>query len=79
MFQPVFSNMVFKAKPRRSSLKAWIEGDLINKLCLINAILGLSRYWLAAYWPNNPAMAPRPTRSCPNNEWVRDGFRRFAG
>jgi len=73
-FQPVFSNMVFTAMPRLSSLKARIEGDLINKFCLIGAVLGLSRYWLAAFWPDNPAMAPRPTRDCPNYEWVRDGY-----
>jgi len=31
------------------------------------------RYFLT-WLPDNPYMAPRPTKDCPNYEWLRDGY-----
>jgi len=66
--------MMFTGMPRRHSIKHRIQGDLIHNFCLLGVVALASRYLLAVYWPDNPNMAPRPTKDCPNYEWVRDGY-----
>jgi len=68
-FQPVFSNMMAP----RDSMKQRIQGDLINNICILGALAMASRYYLT-WWPDNPWMAPRATKECPNYEWLVDGF-----
>jgi Family of unknown function (DUF5765) len=74
LFQPYFANMALCATGRIMSLRMRHYGDLLSRLCLFFAIWCLIRYWLAAFYPKNPHMAPRPSAECPNYEWVRDGY-----
>jgi hypothetical protein len=73
-FQPVFFNMAVFSIKRRKSLEFRIKHDIVQNLCLWFGLWMFSRYLLAAYWPDNPNMAARPSEACPNYEWIRDGY-----
>ena len=72
--QPIFCNYFFTGMPRQGNLKARIESDLIQRLCVMGALFGLVRYGLAAWWLPNPSLAATPSKECPNYEWVRAGY-----
>ena len=73
-FQPLFCNMALTAFFRRSDFRDRIEGNLVQKLCLLSALWMLSTYIWAITWPDDPNMAPPATEACPNYEWLREGY-----
>ena len=73
-FQPFFANMAICSVDRLWDIKIRYQNDIILRLSLLFAVWGLSRYWLAVYWPDNPNLAARPSKDCPNYEWLREGY-----
>lgn len=72
-FQPYFSNMA-QFGLRQTSIKNRHEKDLVSKLCLFGGVWLFSRYLFAIAFPDNPNMAPRSTKDCPNYEWIVEGY-----
>ena len=74
IFQPYFTNLALGATARTYSIKARYMNDMTLRLTLIFAFWCYWRYFMAVYYPDNPDMAARPSKECPNYEWVRDGY-----
>ena len=73
-FQPFFYHLAAPSSWRKVNLKTRHENDIVLRLCLAGGLWGIARYLLVAFWPDNPAAAARPSESCPNYEWIRDGY-----
>lgn len=74
-FQPFFLNLCIAALARRKNVQIRYMNDIILRLCFVAGVMLASRYFvMQMFWPDVPGLQPRNSESCPNYEWVFDGF-----